>query len=250
MKRAPRRDSPIPVSALSTRWKSIEGDLFIAAEYVDGLTLRQQLLAGPRPGPAEILRTARDVASALASAHAQGIVHRDLKPENVMRTGDGRVKILDFGLARADALDDDPRAIRVTQTGVLVGTPGYMAPEQLNGERGDARADVFAFGLLIYELACGVHPFASSTPLGVAARILHSDAAPIDDLCPALPAPLAVVVDRCLRKSPAERFGSAAEIAAALAGSGPARIVPPSAGGGRIRGSSSASIFWRRCSRG
>ena len=197
-----------------------EGDLFIAAEYVDGLTLRQ-LLSGPRPGPAEILRTARDVASALASAHAQGIVHRDLKPENVMRTGDGRVKILDFGLARADAPDDDPRAIRVTQAGVLVGTPGYMAPEQLNGERGGARADVFAYGVLIYELACGAHPFASSTPVGVAARILHSDAAPIDDLCPALPAPLAAVVDRCLRKSPAERFGSAAEIAAALAGSGP-----------------------------
>jgi hypothetical protein len=197
-----------------------DGDLFIAAEYVDGLTLRQ-LLSGPRPGPAEILRTARDVASALASAHAQGIVHRDLKPENVMRTGDGRVKILDFGLARADAPDDDPRANRVTQNGILVGTPGYMAPEQLNGERGGARADVFAYGVLIYELACGTHPFASSTPVGVAARILHSDAAPIDDLCPALPAPLAAVVDRCLRKSPAERFGSAAEIAAALAGSGP-----------------------------
>jgi len=198
-----------------------EGDLFIAAEYVDGQTLRQQLLSGSRPGPDEILRTARDVASALASAHAQGIVHRDLKPENVMRTGDGRVKILDFGLARADAPDDDPRAIRVTQTGMLVGTPGYMAPEQLNGERGGARADVFAFGVLIYELACGAHPFASTSSLGVAARILHSDAAPIDDLCPALPAPLAAVVDRCLRKSPAERFGSAAEIAAALAGSAP-----------------------------
>jgi Protein kinase domain len=198
-----------------------EGDLFIAAEYVDGQTLRQELLSAPRPAPAEILRTARDVAAALASAHARGIVHRDLKPENVMRTGDGRVKILDFGLARADAPDDDPRAIRVTQAGMMVGTPGYMAPEQLSGERGDARADVFAYGVLIYELACGAHPFASSTALGVAARILHSDATPIDALCPALPAPLAAVVDRCLRKSPAERFGSAAEIASALAWSGP-----------------------------
>ena len=135
--------------------------------------------------------------------------------------------------------------------GSLVGTPGYMAPEQLNGERGDARADVFAYGVLIYELACGAHPFASSTPVGVAARILHSDAAPIDDLCPALPAPLAAVVDRCLRKSPAERFGSAAEIAAALAGSGPRpgscrRRLVADASGDRHR----ASIFWRRCSRG
>jgi hypothetical protein len=193
-----------------------EGDLFIASEYVDGRTLRHEIAAGVRLQPADILRTAHEIASALASAHARGIVHRDLKPENVMRAADGRLKILDFGLARADLPDDDPRAVQVTQPGMLVGTPGYMAPEQLNGERGDARADVFAFGVLMYEVACGVHPFAAPSALAVAARILQSDAVPVDDLSPALPVSVASVIERCLRKSPADRFGSAADISAAL----------------------------------
>ena len=164
-----------------------DGDLFIAAEYMDGRTLREEIAGGSRPLAADILRTARDIAAALASAHASGIVHRDLKPENVMRTSDGRVKILDFGLARADVPEDDPRAVEVTESGVLIGTPGYMAPEQLKGGRGDARADVFAFGVLIYEIASGVHPFAASSAISVAARVLQSDPVPIDDLCPALP---------------------------------------------------------------
>ena len=193
-----------------------DGDLFIAAEYMDGRTLREEIAGGSRPLASDILRTARDIAAALASAHASGIVHRDLKPENVMRTSDGRVKILDFGLARADLPEDDPRAVEVTESGVLIGTPGYMAPELLKGGRGDARADVFAFGVLIYEVASGVHPFAASSAISVAARVLQSDPVPIDDLCPALPESVCSIVERCLRKAPAERFASAAEISAAL----------------------------------
>jgi hypothetical protein len=193
-----------------------DGDLFIAAEYVDGRTLREEIAAGSRPSTADVLKTARDIASALAAAHASGIVHRDLKPENVMRTADGRVKILDFGLARADVPEVDSGAIQVTETGVIVGTPGYMAPEQLQGSRGDVRADVFAFGVLIYEIASGVHPFAASSAIGVAARVLQSDAVPIESLCPSLPGSVASVLERCLRKTPAERFASAGEISTAL----------------------------------
>jgi hypothetical protein len=106
--------------------------------------------------------------------------------------------------------------MHLTQTGVMVGTPGYMAPEQLNGQRGDVRVDVFAFGVLLYEYACGVHPFAAETSLGVAARILQSQAAPLEELCPELPLPLAAVIERCLRKLPADRYGSAVELAGAL----------------------------------
>ena len=196
--------------------EEFDGELFIAAEYIDGWTLREELAGRPRPQPADILRTARDIAAALSAAHARGIVHRDLKPENVMRTADGRLKIVDFGLAYAYLADDDARAVRVTRTGVLVGTPGYMAPEQLDGARGDARADVFAFGVLIYELACGKHPFEAPSAVGMAARVLQSDVVPLENLCPALPMSVSSVVERCLKKSPAERYASAGDIAAAL----------------------------------
>ena len=104
-----------------------EGNLFIAYAYVEGHTLRDEIGDGRRPQGTEILRTARDIAEALGFAHAHGIVHRDLKPENVMRTTDGHIKILDFGLARFDLPDGDPSVIHVTVPGVLVGTPGYMA---------------------------------------------------------------------------------------------------------------------------
>lgn len=197
-----------------------DGELFIAAEFVDGHTLREEIAGGRRPDAADIVRTAQDIAGALASAHAKGVTHRDLKPENVMRTADGRLKILDFGLARVDAPSADPSTVHMTQPGLLVGTPGYMAPEQLNGQPIDARTDVFAFGVLLYEYACGRQPFAAGTPLAIAARVLESDAAPIESLCPAMPLSVAAVIERCLRKHPADRLGSAAEIVAALGAGG------------------------------
>src|SRR5205823_5940644 len=103
-----------------------------------------------------------------------------------------------------------------TQAGVLIGTPAYMSPEQINGEPVDARADVFAFGVLLYEYACGVHPFIGSTMLATVARVLESDARPLAARCPSISSGLADVISKCLRKSPVERYGSAAEIAAAL----------------------------------
>ena len=200
-----------------------EGDLFIASEYVEGHTLRDEIDDGQRPQGAEVLQTARDIAEALAFAHAHGIVHRDLKPENVMRTGDGSIKILDFGLARLDGSETDPNATQVTEQGAVVGTVGYMAPERLNGKPGDARADVFAFGVVLYELACGVHPFPGSSHAEVTAQILQSNPISIEDRCPGLPPSVWAVIERCLRKLPTQRFVSASEIPAALGDERPTR---------------------------
>lgn len=176
--------------------EEIDGHLYIATEYIDGTTLGDEIRANRRPTAAELLRTARELVDALAAAHAAGIAHRDLKPDNVMRGRDGRLKILDFGLARSLGPEPVAGGSFATRAGLVIGTPGYIAPEQLAGERGDARADVYAFGVLIYEYACGVHPFAAGAPKTV----------PV----------IGGVVARCLRQSPDERYATAGEIAAAL----------------------------------
>ena len=194
--------------------EEFDGDVFIAAEFVDGTTLRDQLETGRRPSAAELIRVAGELAAALAHAHENGIVHRDLKPDNVMMASDGRIKILDFGLARLTALDAAGGAL--TQPGTIFGTPAYMAPEQLEGQPVDARADVFAYGILLYEYASAVHPFAASTPLGVAGRILESEAPPLTEHRPDVPPVIASVVERCLSKLRVDRFESAAGIARAL----------------------------------
>ena len=200
--------------------EEIDGHLYIATEFVDGHTLRDEIASG-RPTASEVARTAGELAAALASAHKSGVVHRDLKPENIMRANDGRLKILDFGLARFDRPATSLGAVETlhavaTQPGVMLGTPAYMAPEQINGSAVDARADVFALGVVVYEYACGVHPFEGSTPLAIVARVLDSDARPIANRCPDLSPGLADVIGRCLRKSPAERYATASELAAAL----------------------------------
>jgi predicted Ser/Thr protein kinase len=194
--------------------EEIDGELYIATEFVDGHTLGEEIRSERRPAREEILRTARELAAALASAHAKGIVHRDLKPDNVMRGRDRRLKILDFGLARVGAGAPD-EAPRMTQPGMLIGTPAYMAPEQINGLPIDARADVFAFGVLLDEYACGAHPFAASTALATVVRVLESDARPLVARAD-VPSRVADVIARCLRKAPADRFGSAAELLGAL----------------------------------
>jgi hypothetical protein len=194
--------------------EELDGDLFIAAEFVDGTTLRYQLDSGRRPSPTDLTRVAGELAAALAHAHAHGIVHRDLKPDNVMMTSDGRVKILDFGLARLST--PDASVAPITQPGTIFGTPAYMAPEQLQGQVVDARADVFAFGVLLYEYACGIHPFAAATPLGVAGRILESEPKALSQQRPDVPPAVTAVVDRCLSKAPGNRFDAGAGIVRAL----------------------------------
>jgi predicted Ser/Thr protein kinase len=206
--------------------EEIDGELYIATEFVDGRTLREEMGSRRWPASADVLRTARELASALASAHDHGVTHRDLKPENVMRTGDGRLKILDFGLARIDAPSLQLPVAPATAPGMLIGTPAYMAPEQLTGHTVDRRADVFALGVLLYEYASGVHPFEAESPLATLARVLESEARPLAIRCPDLPVVVADVIGRCLRKAPADRFQSASEIVGALDQAGAAASPP------------------------
>jgi hypothetical protein len=188
--------------------EEIDGRLFIASELLDGSTLRQELSAGPLP-PDRLIDTLAQIADALAAAHGRGFVHRDLKPENVLRTREGRVKVIDFGLARDVAV---PRA-DLTATGASLGTPGYMSPEQLRGQAVDTRSDVFAFGVMAWELATGRHPFGGGDAAALVERLLAAE----PPLARALdPAWLDAIVRRCLRGDPSDRFASGVELSAAL----------------------------------
>jgi serine/threonine protein kinase len=187
--------------------EDLDGDLYIASEFVEGQTLREEISLGRRPTIEAIVATARELASALASAHAKGITHRDLKPENVMRTRDGRIKILDFGLARVDAPGGGPATLTGMAPGAVAGTPAYMAPEQIEGRTVGPPADVFAFGVLMYEWISGRHPFQAGTVLATLARVIDSTPEPLATRAP-VPAWLSEVIDRCLRKPVEERLGS------------------------------------------
>ena len=215
-----------------------EGQYYIASEYVPGMTLRRELEDGPLP-PAHLLGTLCEIASALAAAHAHNIIHRDLKPENIVRREDGQIKVLDFGLARTAATDGAAAtATRFTEAGIVVGTPGYIAPEVLDKREPDARSDIFVFGLLGWELATGRHPLGANA---------HSQMARLHDITagsePALsgivPLPgLERVLRRCLRRLPDERYASAADMADDL------KTIPPSAT--RDVAASPAPMWWWR----
>jgi serine/threonine protein kinase len=196
--------------------EEIEGRLFMVSEYVEGLTLRDELAAGPLP-VTRAVETIVTLARALAVAHARGIVHRDLKPENIVRTPDGALKILDFGLAIAV----DGSSNRLTVDGAAIGTPAYMSPEQIRGGQIDGRSDQFALGILLFELLTGTHPFLARTPAATLARILeatpeamHLPSAGEGDADTA--DRLHGVIVRCLQKQPAQRFADAGALAAAL----------------------------------
>jgi serine/threonine-protein kinase len=190
--------------------EEFDGELYIVSEFVDGHTLRTEI-EQRRPRANEVVSLARELATALGHAHNSGITHRDLKPENVMRTRDGQLKIVDFGLARIETPAGDPDAF-LTQPGVLMGTPAYMSPEQLNGQRADARADVWAFGVLLYEYASGTHPFEAPTAAARIRRIFDGTMDPIESRRSDLPASIVKVIERSLSTSPGNRYASAAEI--------------------------------------
>ena len=211
--------------------EEVDDEVFIASEFVDGHSLREEISDGRRPSATMLVAAARELAEALGSAHAKGITHRDLKPENVMRTREGRLKIVDFGLAVVQHLSPEADVLpRMTVPGAIVGTPAYMAPEQLNNGTVDARTDIFSFGVLMYEYASGVHPFDGGTTLTRFARILESNPRPLRELRPDIPEHIATVIHRCVLKAPAERFASASDVIPALTtatpGESASRVTP------------------------
>jgi serine/threonine-protein kinase len=198
-----------PAIATIYSLEEIDGALYIVSELVRGHTLREELRNGALP-PDRLLSTLCDIASALAAAHARGIVHRDLKPENIVRREDGQVKILDFGLARMNGDPGNKTQTRLTQAGLVLGTPGYMAPEQLSGGQVDARSDIFAFGVVAWELATGEHPFGADAGSLLAHMTDLAEGRPAA-LSRPLPLPgLDLIVRRCLRGHADQRYQSSA----------------------------------------
>jgi serine/threonine protein kinase len=191
--------------------EELEGELYIATEFVEGRTLRDEISTGTRPSLEAVCSTARELASALGSAHAKGITHRDLKPENVMRTPAGRIKILDFGLARVEGVGAAAGMQTAALPGAMAGTPAYMAPEQIEGRAVGPAADVFAFGVLMYEWISGRHPFQAGSSLATLARVIDSTPEPLISRTE-VPGWLSDVIDRCLRKAAADRFSSGSDL--------------------------------------
>ncbi len=198
------------------------GVRFLTMEYVDGKTLSEWI---PKGGLdlERFFATAVPLTDAVAAAHGRGIVHRDLKPGNVMLNRDGRLKVLDFGLAKLVAPTDERWSLAVARTatlesdaGVVVGTVGYMAPEQVRGEAADQRSDVFALGVVLYELAVGKRPFEAESTPEVLSAILRDSPPPVDEVRDELPHHLARIIRRCLEKDPARRYPSAREVCSEL----------------------------------
>ena len=197
--------------------EEFESQLYLIQEYVPGRTLRatMKLREGRMPAT-EIVSLALDVARALAAAHAHGVLHRDLKPENVLHTPDGAIKVVDFGLARFEPGAGIAGDETLTRPGATPGTPGYMAPEVLRGDPVDARADQFSFGVLLYELVAGEHPFEGTDDITTVARILEPEPSGLGPPRRECPEPLARVITTCLAKAPRDRYRTTAALVAAL----------------------------------
>ncbi len=194
-----------------------DGTVFVVFELLEGQTLRERLDAGAL-SPRKAIEYAVRLASGLAAAHSRGVVHRDLKPDNVFLTREGHLKILDFGLARFDEAAEDGApepagASTRTQSGLVVGTAGYMSPEQARGTPADSRSDIFALGAVLYEMLAGRPAFGGASPADRLAAVLHRD--PPELTAPVAP-PVRRVLARCLEKDQAERFQSARDVAFAL----------------------------------
>ena len=194
-----------------------EGEPYIVTELLTGTTLREGLKDGPLE-PARAVRLATDLAEGLVAAHEHGIVHRDLKPENLFILRDGRLKILDFGIARLPREGASSNG-QSTDAHAAVGTVTYMSPEQVRGREVDARSDLFAFGSVLYEMVSGTAPFHRATALASGHAIVAEVPAPLPEH---VPADVAAIALRCLNKEPSKRFQSARELGEALARSGPA----------------------------
>ena len=215
-----------------------DGRAYAVVELLEGETLRERLGGGAIP-PRKAVDYAVQMARGLSSAHDKSLVHRDLKPENVFLLGDGRLKILDFGLARQSAGGEGAAAetaAAITDAGTVMGTVGYMAPEQVRGGPVDARTDLFAFGLVLYEMLTGRRAFQRETAAETMTAILREEPPPLADGRVDVSPALDRIVQHCLEKNPAERFQTAHDVAFALenlSGSGPVVPAPAAAIGAR-----------------
>ena len=208
------------------------GAPYIVSELLEGESLRSRLQGGALPSR-KAVDYARQTAEGLAAAHDKGIVHRDLKPDNLFITSDGRVKILDFGIAKLTRPSDDAArhtsGPTETEAGMVVGTAGYMSPEQVRGEAVDARSDIFSFGAILYEMLTGRPAFTRETAAETMAAILKED--PPEPLPTTVPPALERIVSRCLEKTRETRFQSARDLAfglEVLSGTPPPRRRRPS----------------------
>jgi serine/threonine protein kinase len=211
-----------------------EGAPYIVSELLEGETLRSRL-AGGAFSPRRAIGHALQIAQGLAAAHERGIVHRDLKPENVFVTADGRVKILDFGLAKltqpetpGDAQTSLPTLSPGTEPGMVLGTLGYMSPEQVRGKPADARSDIFSFGAILYEMLSGRRAFHGDSAADTISAILTKDPPDLSQTNSRIPEGLERIVDHCLEKSPEARFQSARDIAFDLEALSQAPLSTPS----------------------
>ena len=187
-----------------------EGDVaFMAMELLEGRELRD-LIRGGSLAPSEAVEIAARVAEALAAAHERGVIHRDVKPGNIMVLSDGRVKVMDFGIARLR--DPDVK----TATGMLLGSPRYMSPEQVSGEPFDHRADIFSLGVVLYEMLTGITPFSGEDMTQLMYQVVNAAAVPPSHVNRTLPPVLDYIVARALKKKPEERYATASEFAADL----------------------------------
>src|SRR5580700_8076132 len=193
------------------------GAPYVVSELLEGETLRDRLRESALPSR-KAIDYAQQIASGLAAAHDKGIVHRDLKPENIFVTHDGRVKILDFGLAKLSrpdgaALSDAATLAEQTEPGVVMGTVGYMSPEQVKGETADHRSDLFSFGAILYEMLSGKRAFHGDTAVETMSAILKQDPPELTETNRTVPPALERVVRHCMEKNPEERFQSARDVA-------------------------------------
>ena len=195
---------------------TFDGQPYVVSELLEGETLRSALSQGALP-LRKAIGYAQQIARGMAAAHRRGIVHRDLKPENIFVTRDGLVKILDFGLAKlTEVLEGLPSAMSTTAPGVVLGTVGYMSPEQARGQSSDERADIFSFGAVLYEMLSGQRAFQGTSSVETLSAILKEQPPDLTLVVPGLSPALARIVDRCLEKNRDERFQSAADLGFAL----------------------------------
>jgi predicted Ser/Thr protein kinase len=184
---------------------SENGTHFIVMEYVDGRTLKDAIRAEGPLYPERAAEICADVCSALVAAHARGLIHRDIKPGNVMLTPDGKVKVMDFGIARATTSET------ITQTAAVVGTAQYISPEQAQGQTVDYRSDIYSLGCCLYEMLTGTVPFTGATPVAIAYRHVREDPTPPRMLNADVPAPLEAICLKAMAKLPDNRYQTAAE---------------------------------------